>query len=96
MEEFIRDRLLEELSALGEDQVHVEKQIDEKFDDYWNSLSKEEQMASFYSVVKRIVESEKLDRGYKYILWDHFNFPKEAYHLGILCNFMWLHNHIVP
>jgi len=88
------ERFLNLLSQLGECQVEAEKAIDENFDNYWNSLSKKEQLASFYSVVKRIVESEKKDQTYKQILWEHFDFSIESYHVGLLCGFMWLHNNI--
>jgi hypothetical protein len=94
MEEYYRDLIMQELSAFGEQQVEAEKQIDEKFDTYWNGLSKEEQMAAFYSVVKRIVQAEMKGTTYKKLLWEEFEFPQESYALGILCNFMWLHNHI--
>ena len=88
------ERVLNLLVQLGEHQVEAEKTIDKNFDNYWNSLTEEQQLAAFYSVVKRIVKSEQKGRSYREILCTDFGFPAESYHLGLLCNFMWLHNNI--
>lgn len=76
-------------------QEEVEKRIEADMDDWWNNLSKDDQMKAFYSVVKRIVDGELKHKGsYRYILYQVFGFDAEAYSLGMLCGFMELHNSI--
>ena len=83
------------LSVLSEEQEEIEKCIDFNMDEWWNSLSKDDQMKAFYSVVKRIVDGELKHKGsYRYILYQVFGFDAEAYGLGMLCGFMDLHNSI--
>ena len=64
-------------------------------DEWWESLSQEEQMKAFYSVVKRIVQGELEDKGsYRYVLYDVFGFGPESYGMGMNCGYMALHNAI--
>lgn len=73
------------------------KEVKEKeCDEYWDSLSYEDQLKAFYSVAKRIYQGEIKDKGsYRYILYDIFGFGPEAYVLGMDCGYMYLHNAIV-
>ena len=62
-------------------------------DEWWDSLSQEEQMKAFYSVVKRICKGELDDKGsYRYVLYDVFGFGPESYGMGMNCGYMELHN----
>lgn len=84
------------LTTLSEEQEDIEKQIDVDMDEWWNSLSKDDQMKAFYSVVKRLVDGELVQKGsYRYVLYDVFGFDGEAYGLGMMCGYLVLHNHIV-
>ena len=87
------DPTWQELNRLQEEaRVAREKEND----DYWNNLSYEDQLKSFYSVVKRIYQGEIKDKGsYRWVLYDVFGFGPEAYVLGMDCGYMYLHNAIV-
>lgn len=83
------------LTALSEEQEDIEKQIEADMDEWWNSLSKDDQMKAFYSVMKRLVDGELVQKGsYRYVLYDVFGFDAEAYGLGMMCGYMALHNSI--
>ena len=57
------------LSQLSEIQEDIEKQTDADMDEWWNGLSKDDQMKAFYSVVKRLVDGELTQKGsYRYVL----------------------------
>lgn len=77
-------------------QLEAKDTRDREHDEYWESLSQEEQLKAFYSVVKRIYQGEIKDKGsYRWVLYDVFGFGPEAYSLGMDCGFMYLHNAIV-
>ena len=83
------------LSELSEEQEDIEKQIDVDMDEWWNRLSKDDQMKAFYSVVKRLVDGELTQKGsYRYVLYEVFGFGMESYMLGMMCGYMALHNSI--
>ena len=83
------------LSELGELQEDIEKQTEADMDDWWNGLSKDDQMKAFYSVMKRIVDGELVQKGsYRYVLYEIFGFDSESYMLGMMCGYMKLHNSI--
>jgi hypothetical protein len=83
------------LTELSEEQDHAEKQFEADMDEWWNGLSKDDQMKAFYSVVKRIVDGELVHKGsYRYILYEVFGFGPESYMLGMMCGYMSLHNSI--
>lgn len=90
-----REKIMQELSDSGQEfQALIEKEKQE-MDTWWESLSKEDQMKAFYSVVSRIVKGELEDQGsYRYVLYDVFGFDGEAYVMGMNCGFMSLHNAI--
>ena len=83
------------LTALSEEQEDLEKQIDADMDEWWNGLSKDDQMKAFYSVMKRLVDGELNQKGsYRYVLYEVFGFGPESYMLGMMCGYMSLHNSI--
>lgn len=74
----------------------IMKQIEQDQEEYWNSLSKDDQLKAFCAVVRRIVQGELRDKGsYRWVLYDVFGFGPEAYVRGMDCGFMALHNAIV-
>ncbi len=90
--DFLNSPEWQELARL---QQEATKARDIEYDEYWNSLSYEDQLKAFYSVVKRIHKGEVKDKGtYRYILYDIFGFGPESYALGMDCGFMDLHNAI--
>ena len=87
--------LMDTLTELGELQEDIEKETEREMDEWWNAMSKEDQMKAFYSVVKRLVDGELEQKGsYRYVLYDVFGFGPESYMLGMMCGFMSLHNSI--
>ena len=84
--------LLDDISDLQEE---IEKETEIEMNEWWGSLSKDEQMKAFYSVVKRIVDGELVQEGsYRYVLYQVFGFGTESYMLGMMCGYMELHNSI--
>ena len=72
------------------------KEIEQEQEQYWNSLSKDDQLKVFCAVVRRIVQAELKDKGsYRWALYNVFGFGPEAYVRGMDCGFMALHNAIV-
>lgn len=87
--------LMDTLTELGELQEDIEKQTEREMDEWWNAMSKDDQMKAFYSVMKRLVDGELEQKGsYRYVLYDVFGFGPESYMLGMMCGFMSLHNSI--
>ena len=87
--------LMDTLTELGELQEDLEKQTEREMDEWWNAMSKDDQMKAFYSVMKRLVDGELEQKGsYRYVLYDVFGFGPESYMLGMMCGFMALHNSI--
>jgi hypothetical protein len=92
MSELFNSPEWQELTRL---QLEAKEARNKEYDEYWNNLSYEDQLASFYSVVKRIHQGEIKDKGsYRWVLYDVFGFGPEAYGLGMECGYMYLHNAI--
>lgn len=90
-----RESIMQELSDVTQELQALIDQEKQEMDAWWESLSKEDQMKAFYSVVSRIVKGELEDQGsYRYVLYDVFGFDGEAYLMGMNCGFMSLHNAI--
>jgi hypothetical protein len=94
-EDFMRTLLAELAEEHAEEQEKIEKQFETEMDDWWNTMSKEDQMKAFYSVVKRVVDGELVQKGsYRYILYEVFEFAPESYMIATMAGFMALHNSI--
>lgn len=94
------DKQLEDLnkvlSDLREFQEKAKLAYDQSAEDHWNSMTKEDQLKSFYSVCKRMHKGEIIDRGtYRYVLYEIFGFGPESYGVGMSCGYMNIHNSIV-
>lgn len=90
-----REDILEELFRFGEIQARLEEDYDIAADKYWNSLTHDQQLMAFHSVVKRIVKGRINDQGtYRHVVHDVFKFDRFAYGVGINCGYMRLHNSI--
>ena len=86
-------KLIDALNDISEIMKENTEAYDKESEEYWNSLSKEDQLKAFYSVVKRIYKGEIEDRGsYRWILYQVFGFGPEAYTIGMECGFLCLHN----
>jgi hypothetical protein len=92
-----RKRLLEILSELSEVQESADQDYITDADQFWKSLTTEQQMYCFYTVVRTITSAELKEEfhSYRKILYDDFGFPSESYYIGMLAGFMELHNSIL-
>jgi len=83
---------LDELRPLFEG---VFNKIEEESEDFWNSLSHDDQLKVFCAVVRRIHKGEIQDGGsYRYVLYDVFNFGPEAYMQAQMSGYLDIHNSI--
>lgn len=74
----------------------VMNEIEKNSEEYWNSLSKEHQLAAFCAVSRRIHKAEIVDQGtYRYALYDVFGFGPEAYAPAQLAGYLAIHNSIM-
>ena len=90
-----REKAMLELAEAQKLFDEIEKEYDDEADQLWNSLSQDDKQRAFYSVVKRLVKGELLDRGtYRYVLYNVFGFDSDSYFMGMNCGYMELHNSI--
>lgn len=88
-----REKALQELSDLAQEQEAAKARFESKVDSWWNSRTEQEREWAFYSVVKRIYEGDVVDKGsYRYVLYDKFKFGPKMYTGGMDCGYMYLHN----
>ena len=74
----------------------VMKEIENDQEQFWNSLSKEDQLKVFCAVSRRIFEGELKDKGtYRHILYQVFGFGTEAYIQALEAGYLAIHNSIV-
>lgn len=70
-------------------------QIEKEQEQYWNSLTKDQQLMVFCAICRRLVEGELEARGsYRYNLYQVFGFGPEAYVPAQLAGYLALHNSI--
>jgi hypothetical protein len=75
----------------------IMKEIEDEQEQYWNSLSKDDQLKAFCAVVRRICKAEMVDKGtYRYALYNVFGFGPEAYIQAQDAGYLALHNAIFP
>lgn len=85
----------EEWIKLSDQYTQAMKAIEERQEEFWNSLSKDDQLKAFCAVVRRIVQAELHDKGsYRWALYEVFGFGMESYTQGMDCGYMALHNAI--
>lgn len=88
-----REKALQELSDLGQEQEAAKARFESKVDSWWDNLTEQEREWAFYSVVKRIYEGDVVEQGtYRYVLYDKFKFGPGMYTQGLDCGYMYLHN----
>lgn len=67
----------------------VMNEIEKNSEEYWNSLSKEHQLAAFCAVSRRIYQAEIVDQGtYRHALYGVFGFGPESYAPAQLAGYM--------
>lgn len=90
-----RTKALGTLSKIGEDYRDAMALIVQEQENYWNSLTTNQQIDLFCCVVRRICDGELRQKGsYRYVLYDTFGFDPSAYGLALEAGYMELHNSI--
>ncbi len=85
--------LSEEWQEMSRQFNDVMKQLENESEDYWNSLSKEEQLKVFCAVVRRIHQAELVDQGtYRHALYGVFGFGPESYAQAQMSGYLDIHN----
>lgn len=75
----------------------VMDQKEKEQEEYWNSLSKDDQLKVFCAVVRRIYQAEIVDQGsYRHALYGVFKFGPESYAQAQLAGYLGIHNSIIP
>lgn len=93
--ELKNEDLLESLQELSEIFNKAMKEIEEDQEQFWNSLSKEDQLKAFCAVSRRICEGEIVKRGsYRYVLYQVFGFGPESYVQAQDAGYLSIHNAI--
>lgn len=73
----------------------VMNEIEQQHEEYWNSLTKEQQLAAFCAVSRRIHQGELVDQGsYRHVLYGVFGWGPEAYAPAQLAGYLEIHNAI--
>jgi hypothetical protein len=89
-------KLIELLGSMSEAYNESAKAYEAGADTWWDSLSYDDKLLAFYSVVKRIHDGDVKQQGsYRYVLYDVFGFGPDAYGIGMDCGYMELHNAIM-
>ena len=84
---------LDDLAETFNDHIN---RLKDKQEEYWNSLTKEQQLDAFCAVVRRICQGELDDKGtYRYVLYDIFKFGPESYGAAQMAGYLDLHNQIL-
>ena len=82
----------DELSELFNNAMN---EIEQQHEEYWNSLTKEQQLAAFCAVSRRIHQGELVDQGsYRHVLYGVFGWGPEAYAPAQLAGYLDIHNAI--
>ena len=87
-------QVMEDLHKLSNMFTEAMDEIRTEREEYWNSLSLDEQLKCFCAVVERIMEGEDEGRSYRGILYSVFGFGPEAYAQAQMAGFLGLHNSI--
>lgn len=70
--------------------------LEKEEEEFWNSLTKEQQLLVFCAVTRRLAKGELVDqRSYRGILYDTFDFDFDSYVRAQNAGFLELHNAIV-
>ena len=85
----------ENLIELSKQFNDVMNEIEKNSEEYWNSLSKEDQLKAFCAVSRRIYQAEIVDQGsYRHALYGVFGFGPESYAPAQLAGYLEIHNSI--
>ena len=89
------EKALQEMSEISQRFEAAMKAEEEHQEQYWNSLSKEQQLMVFCAISRRIFDGEiKQGGSYRYVLYDVFGFGPEAYVPAQCAGYLSIHNAI--
>jgi hypothetical protein len=85
----------EAMDGLSKAFEEVEQVWESDANEFWDSLTQDQKMLAFYSVVKRIHKGEiEEQHSYRSVLYGIFGFGPEAYAMGMMCGYLDIHNAI--
>lgn len=85
----------DEFEELSNNFTRVMKEIENREEEYWNSLNHEQQLSCFDAVCRRIYKGEiEEKRSYRGVLYGIFNFTPEAYARAQMAGYLTIHNSI--
>lgn len=88
-------KALDELSEMGQRFQKVVDAMEKEQEDFWYSLTKEQQLLAFCAMSRRIVDGEIKQKGsYRYVLYNVFGFGPEAYMAAQCAGYLDIHNAI--
>jgi hypothetical protein len=91
----MNEELKDSLSEIGEAWNKAMLNIEQASEEYWNSLTKEQQLDAFCAVCRRIYKGDIEDKGtYRYVLYNVFEFGPEAYAPAQMAGYLTIHNSI--
>ena len=91
----MNDEFSKELEEASNSFQIVINEWEKEQEEYWNSLTKEEQLKVFCAVSRRIYTGEILEKGsYRYVLYNTFGFGPEAYAPAQVAGYLSIHNAI--
>ena len=89
------EKAMQELSEISERFQAAMKAEEEHQEQYWNSLTKEQQLMVFCAISRRIYDGEIKQGGTdRYVLYNVFGFGSEAYVPAQCAGYMEIHNAI--
>jgi hypothetical protein len=90
-----QENAMHALQELGKVFNEAMNKLEVKQENYWNSLTKEQQLDAFCAVVRRIYRGEIEENGsYRYVLYNVFGFGPEAYAPAQMAGYLAIHNQI--
>jgi hypothetical protein len=87
---------MENLSEASDQLTQALKEIENEQEEYWNTMTKEQQLMVFCAVVRRIHRAELVEqRSYRGVLYDAFDFGIESYVRAQDAGYLEIHNLLV-
>lgn len=91
----MNEELLKALDSVGELLREQSIQYEGECQEYWDTLSYEDKLKSFYQVTKLIRQGDMVDHGsYRWVLYDVFGFGMDAYGIGMDSGYLDIHNRL--
>lgn len=89
------EELMQALADTGKVYMEAMKAIELEQEEFWNSLSMEDQIKCFCAISRRIFKGEIEEKGtYRYVLYNTFGFGPEAYCQAQDAGYLAIHNAI--